>query len=50
MGQKPVVRVGNYLLFPNGRSRKLTLRERFKLRRGKELKVLLSSGKPTKLI
>lgn len=50
MEQKPIVRVGNYLLFPGGQSRKLTLRERFRLKRGKELRVLLSSGKPTKLI
>lgn len=43
-----IVRVDNWLLFPDGQSRKLTWRERFKLWRGKPLVVHLQSGKPTK--
>ena len=45
-----IVRVDNTLLFPDGQSRKLTLKERYTLWRGKQLVVRLQSGKPTKYL
>jgi len=39
---RPVVRVDNYLLFPSGKCRKLTFKERFYLQRGKKLIANLS--------
>ena len=45
MAIRPVVRVDNWLLFPDGRGRKLTLKERFQLRRGKKLIANLSTLK-----
>lgn len=47
---RPVIKDGNILIFPNGKSRKMTLLERWKWRRGKFKEVPLSSGKPTKFL
>lgn len=48
-GKVAVVRVDNWLLFPDGRGRKLTIRERFYLRRGKKLVANLSTMKTRKI-
>ena len=50
MEQRPVVRVDNYIIFPDGSSRKLKLSERIKLKRGKKISVKLNSGQPTEFI
>lgn len=47
---RPIVRVDNYILFPNGTSRKLTWRERWSMRKGEPFYLDLNTGKPTKLI
>lgn len=50
MGQRPIIKDGNWLIFPNGQSRKMTLLERWRWRRGTLKKIKLSSGEPTKLL
>lgn len=47
---KPIIKDGNILLFPGGFSRKMTLLERWKWRRGTLKEIKLSSGKPTKFL
>lgn len=47
---RPVIKDGTTLIFPNGTSRKMTLRERWLWYRGKFKEVPLSSGKRTELI
>ena len=47
---KPIIRSQNTLIFPDGTSRKMTLRERWLWRRGKFVVLRLSDGKQTKLL
>lgn len=50
MEVRPIIKDGNTLIFPNGQSRKMTILERFKWKRGILKEIKLSSGKPTKLL
>ncbi len=47
---RPIVRVDNTLIFPNGTSRKMTFRERWKWYRGKFIILRLSDGERTEFI